>query len=82
MLPTITVVATTLVIFALKAFDVVYVMTNGNFDTEVLANRMYKELFSARNYGRASAVATLLLLGIVPVLVFNLRRFRAQEAIR
>jgi alpha-glucoside transport system permease protein len=82
LLPTITVVATTLVIFALKAFDVVYVMTNGNFDTEVLANRMYKEMFTARNYGRASAVAVLLLTGIVPVLIFNLRRFREQEAIR
>lgn len=82
LLPTITVVATTLVIFALKAFDVVYVMTNGNFDTEVLANRMYKEMFTVRNYGRASAVAVLLLTGIVPVLVFNLRRFREQEAIR
>ena len=82
LLPTITVVATTLVIFALKAFDVVYVMTNGNFDTEVLANRMYKEMFTSRNYGRASAIAVLLLTGIVPVLVFNLRRFRQQEAIR
>jgi alpha-glucoside transport system permease protein len=82
LLPTITVVATTLVIFALKAFDVVYVMTNGNFDTEVLANRMYKEMFTSRNYGRASAVAVLLLTGIIPVLIFNLRRFREQEAIR
>jgi alpha-glucoside transport system permease protein len=82
LLPTITVVATTLVIFALKAFDVVYVMTNGNFETEVLANRMYKEMFTVRDYGRASAVAVLLLAGIVPVLVFNLRRFQAQEAIR
>lgn len=82
LLPTITVVATTLVIFALKAFDVVYVMTNGNFETEVLANRMYKEMFTVRDYGRASAVAVLLLAGIVPVLIFNLRRFRAQEAIR
>jgi alpha-glucoside transport system permease protein len=82
LLPTVTVVATTLVIFALKAFDVVYVMTNGNFETEVLANRMYKEMFTVRDYGRASAVAVLLLAGIVPVLVFNLRRFRQQEAIR
>lgn len=82
LLPTITVVATTLVIFALKAFDVVYVMTNGNFETEVLANRMYKEMFTVRDYGRASAVAVLLLAGIVPVLAFNLRRFRQQEAIR
>jgi alpha-glucoside transport system permease protein len=80
--PTITVIATTLVIFALKAFDVVYVMTNGNFDTEVIANRMYKELFNARNSGTASAIATLLLVAIVPVLLVNLRRFRFQESIR
>ena len=45
---TIIVVATTMVIFALKAFDVVYVMTNGNFNTEVIANRMYKEMFNFR----------------------------------
>ena len=82
LLPTITVVATTLIIFALKAFDVVYVMTGGNFDTNVIALRMYQELFSARNAGRASAIAVVLLLTVIPVLWFNLRRFRAQEAIR
>jgi alpha-glucoside transport system permease protein len=80
--PTITVVATTLVIFALKAFDVVYVMTNGNFDTDVLANRMYKELFNFGNPGRSGAVAVLILLAVIPVLVFNLRQFRAVEARR
>jgi alpha-glucoside transport system permease protein len=80
--PTMTVVATTMVIFALKAFDVVYAMTNGNLDTEVIANRMYKELFNARNFGRASAIAVLLLAAIVPVLIFNVRRFRTQEAMR
>src|SRR5919197_761785 len=82
LLPTITVVATTLVIFALKAFDVVYVMTNGAFDTEVIALRQYKEAFIVRNIGRASAIAILLLAAIIPVLLFNIRRFRAQEAIR
>jgi alpha-glucoside transport system permease protein len=82
LMPTITVVATTLVIFALKAFDVVYVMTSGNFDTDVIANRMYKELFVVRDFGRASAIAVLLLATIVPVLLFNLRRFRVQESIR
>src|SRR5579859_2115635 len=45
MMPTIVVVGTTLVIFALKAFDVVYVMTNGNYGTDVLAFRMYKLLY-------------------------------------
>src|SRR6266705_6995563 len=45
MMPTVVVVGTTLVIFALKAFDTVYAMTNGNYDTDVLANRMYKLLY-------------------------------------
>lgn len=82
LMPTITVVGTTLVIFALKAFDVVYVMTNGNFNTDVLANRMYKELFNAQNFQRASAVAVILLIAVIPVLIFNLRQFRAVEARR
>jgi alpha-glucoside transport system permease protein len=79
---TIAVVATTLVIFALKAFDIVYVMTNGNYGTEVIANRMYKEMFNFRNFGRASAIAVVLLAAIVPVMLVNVRRFRQQEELR
>lgn len=79
MMPTITVVATTLIINVLKVFDIVYVMTNGNLGTEVIANRMYKEMFNYRNYGRASAIATLLLLAIIPVMVMNLKRFNAED---
>jgi alpha-glucoside transport system permease protein len=79
---TVLVVATTMVIFALKAFDVVYVMTNGNFDTEVIANRMYKELFNFRHFGRASAIAVILFAATIPVMVANIRRFRGQEAAR
>jgi alpha-glucoside transport system permease protein len=82
LMPTIAVVATTLVIFALKTFDIVYVMTNGNFDTEVIANRMYKELFNASQQGRAAAIAIVLLVVIIPVMAINVRRFRAQEALR
>jgi alpha-glucoside transport system permease protein len=82
MMPTVVVVGTTLVIFALKAFDVVYVMTAGNFGTDVLANRMYKLLYQSDNPGGASAVAIVLLLAVVPVLIFNLRQFRAVEARR
>lgn len=82
LLPTIAVVATTMVITSLKAFDVVYVMTNGAFDTEVIANRLYKELFAFGQPGRASATAIVLLLMIIPVMVINIRRFREQEAIR
>ncbi len=80
--PTITVVATTMVIYALKAFDVVYVMTNGNFNTEVVANRMYKEMFNVRDFGQAGALAVILFAATVPVMVANIRRFREQEAVR
>ena len=79
---TILVVTTTLVILALKAFDIVYVMTNGNFNTEVIANRMYKEMFNIHHFGRASAIAVLLFVATVPVMIANIRRFRAQEALR
>jgi alpha-glucoside transport system permease protein len=82
MMPTVVVVGTTLVIFALKAFDVVYVMTAGNFGTDVLANRMYKLLYLSDNPGGASAVAIVLLIAVIPVLIFNLRQFRAVEARR
>jgi alpha-glucoside transport system permease protein len=82
MMPTVVVVGTTLVIFALKAFDVVYVMTAGNFNTDVLANRMYNLLYLADNPGGASAVAVILLIAVVPVLIFNLRQFRAVESRR
>jgi alpha-glucoside transport system permease protein len=82
LLPTIAVISTTVVIIALKAFDIVYIMTNGNFGTEVLANRMYKELFNFSEFGRGSAVAVILFLAIVPVMVLNIKRFREQEAIR
>jgi alpha-glucoside transport system permease protein len=80
--PTLTVIGTTLVIFALKAFDIVYVMTNGLYDTDVMARRMYGEMFANQNFGRSGAIAVILLLAVIPVLVFNVRRLRFQEAIR
>jgi alpha-glucoside transport system permease protein len=80
--PTLTVIGTTLVIFALKAFDIIYIMTNGLYQTDVMARRMYGEMFTSQNYARSAAIAMLLLLAVVPVLIFNLRRFQFQEAIR
>jgi alpha-glucoside transport system permease protein len=82
MMPTIVVVGTTLVIFALKIFGEVYVMTNGNYNTDVLALRMFNLLYLSHNNAAASAVAIILLVAVVPVLVFNLRQFRAVEARR
>lgn len=82
MMPTIVVVATTLVIFAIKVFDVPYVMTAGLYNTDVLALRMYQLLYLSHNNAAASAVAIVLLIAVVPVLIFNLRQFRAVEARR
>jgi alpha-glucoside transport system permease protein len=81
-LPTITVVVTTMVINVLKLFDLVYVMTGGNFQTDVIANRMYTEMYKNFNVGRGTAVAVILILAIVPFIYFNIKRFLEQEAMR
>lgn len=80
--PTIAVVATTIVIVALKTFDIVWVMTGGQFGTDVIGTLFYEERFTNRDAGTASAVAVILLLTIVPVMLINIRRFQAQEAAR
>jgi alpha-glucoside transport system permease protein len=81
-LPTIAVVATTMVINVLKIFDIVYVMTGGNYGTEVIANRMYKEMYTSFHTGRATAIAVVLILLIIPFIYVNVRRFQQQEAMR
>ena len=82
LLPTVAVVSTTIVITALKAFDIVWVMTGGNFNTDVVASQMIKESFTFGNFGRGSALAVVLLIAIIPVMLVNINRFRAQEALR
>jgi len=79
---TIVVVGTTMVINALKVFDVIYVMTGGFFHTDVLAVTMYTQMFTDLQFGHASAVATILLAAIIPFMLINIRRFQVQEAIR
>ena len=76
--PTITVVGTTMIINALKTFDIVYVMTNGAYDTDVIATQMFRQLQTS-HYGRGAAVGVVLFLAIVPLLVVNIRRFQQQE---
>jgi len=80
--PTIAVVATTIVITALKTFDIVFVMTSGNFGTEVIASLFYRARFINGDAGSAAAVAVILLLAIIPVMLINIRRFQQQEAMQ
>src|SRR3712207_4557404 len=79
---TIVVVATTILILVLKVFDIVFVMTNGNFGTEVIASRFIKELFTFFQWGRAAAIVVFLMLITIPFMYINIRRFREQEATR
>jgi alpha-glucoside transport system permease protein len=80
--PTIAVVATTLVIQSLKIFDIVWVMTSGNFNTDVIATQMYKQMFNFNDFGKSGALAVILLLAIIPVMLISIRRFQRQEEIR
>jgi alpha-glucoside transport system permease protein len=81
--PTIGVVVTTLIVTVLKVFDIPKVMTNGNFDTQVLANEMWQRAFTELDFGLGSALAFLLFLGVLPVMWLNIRRMQKQrEAVR
>ncbi len=77
---TIITVATTIVIFTLKIFDIVWVMTGAQFSTQVIATQFYREYFTAQNAGYGSAIAIVLLIAVIPVMIYNLRQLRQQEA--
>lgn len=73
-------VATTIAIVTLKIFDIVYVTTGGRFNDDVVANRMFHEIFQFFDDGRGAALATLLFVAVLPVMYINLRNFKRQQA--
>ena len=75
---TILVVWTTITITVLKVFDVVLGMTNGEFGTEVLANRMFKLMIVDGDNGRASAAAMVIMLMVTPIMIWNIRNARKE----
>jgi alpha-glucoside transport system permease protein len=74
------VVLTTIVILVLKIFDVVFVMTGGRFETDVIAVRFIREMFSFREFGRAGAIVVVLMIATIPIMIYNIKQFREQEA--
>jgi alpha-glucoside transport system permease protein len=72
----------TMVILVMKVFDISYVMTGGNFRTDVIALQFFNELFSAGNAGRAAAIVVMLMIAVIPILLYQVRHYRAQEAAR
>lgn len=76
---TIAVVWTTITIVVLKVFDIVFVMTNGQWGTQVLANLMYDWMFRGTpDYGRGSAIAIVLMLLVTPIMVWNIINARRE----
>jgi alpha-glucoside transport system permease protein len=79
----ISVLAVTLIVNVIKLFDIPYVMTQGGPGdaSRVIAFEMYKQDFSAGQYGKAAAVAVVMLIILIPVMVFNVRRFRSSAVV-
>ena len=73
---------TTITIVVLKVFDIIFAMTNGQWDTEVLANFMFKWMFVNFDYGRGSTIAVIIMLAVLPIMVWNIRRANAEEGTR
>ncbi len=80
--PTVITVFITVLIGVLKVFDIVYVMTNGNFNTNVIALDFYNQLFTNGNAGYAAAIVVMLMIAVLPVMIYQVRQFRLQEAQR
>jgi alpha-glucoside transport system permease protein len=78
--PTVIVVFTTILILVMKVFDIVYVMTGGRNETDVVANTFIQELIEFGDNGRAAAVVVVLMVAVIPVMIYQVRRFRMQEA--
>ncbi|MFN8519785.1 MAG: sugar ABC transporter permease [Chloroflexota bacterium] len=71
-------VTVTTAIAVLKVFDIVYTLTGGRFDTDVIANQMYIQKFQFGNEGRAAVLATILFVAVLPLMILNLRQMRSQ----
>lgn len=81
-MPTVVTVYVTVLIGVMKLFDIVYVMTNGRANTNVLATEFFNQLFTNFNNGYAAAIVVILMVAVIPVMIFQVRQFRIQEANR
>ena len=78
---TIIVVWTTITVLVLKVFDIVLTMTNGQWDTQVLANLMFDWMFrGGGDFGRGAAIASIIMIAVLPIMVWNIRRANAEQS--
>jgi alpha-glucoside transport system permease protein len=81
-MPTLLSVFVTVLILVLKVVDIIYVTTNGNYNTDVIANLFFRKLFTDQQAGQASAIVVVLLILVTPILIYQVHAFRQQEANR
>ena len=77
---TIITVYVTVIIGVMKIFDIVYVMTNGNFNTNVVGNEFWNQFSTFFNNGAASAIVVMLMIAVIPIMIYQVRHFKAEEA--
>jgi alpha-glucoside transport system permease protein len=80
--PTVITVFITVTIGVMKIFDIVYVMTDGNFNTNVVGVDFYNQLFNYNNAGYAAAIVVMLMIAVIPIMYYQVRHFRQEEAAR
>ena len=77
---TIAVVWTTITILVLKVFDIVLTMTNGQWDTMVLANLMFDWMFrGGGDSGRSAVIALVIMAAVTPIMVWNIRQANRES---
>jgi alpha-glucoside transport system permease protein len=79
---TIVVVVTTVMIATLKVFDIVFTITNGNYNTDILSRKLYSDLFTTNQVSRGSALAVILFICVLPLVAYNVRQLRKDRATR
>lgn len=80
--PTILVVWTTITILVLKVFDIVLAMTNGQWDTQVLANLMFDWMVRGVDFGRSSTIALVIMIAVLPIMIWNIRQANKEQGTR
>jgi alpha-glucoside transport system permease protein len=77
---TILVIWTIITILVLRIFDIILAMTNGQWNTEVLANLMYDWMFrGGGDSGRGSLMAIVIMVGVIPIMIWNIHRHKEEE---
>jgi len=70
----------TVTIGVMKIFDIVYVNTNGNFNTNVLGNDFWNRISTFFDYGTASAIVVILMIAVIPIMWYQVKHFQSEEA--